>query len=242
MNSILKKLIKTVGKVPILKSVLGFIFKDTHKKYTAAIHKQRIDAYHKFGLEALSKFDECMRANKLRYTLAFGSILGAIREKGFIKHDLDIDTFMWIEDFSPKIIESLQEYGFTWLYNYSIDNDKYGREDTFSYKGVNIDIFYIYPKINEYPYCCDFVSEDERKKHERLPRRIELPISKERKMVKFETLDLYVPANAEEFCEFRYGPNYMTPDPEWNWINEKSSIVEWRDKMQVTKHYVKPKL
>lgn len=242
MNSTLIKFIQTFGKVPIIKTVSGFIFKRTHNRYIETLQKQKEDAYHNFGIEALSRFDECMRINNFRYTLAFGSMLGAIRDHGFIKHDLDIDTFMWIEDFTPEIIKELQKFGFTWLYNYSINNDKYGREDTFSYKGVNIDVFYIYSKIDKYPYCCDFVHERGMRKHERLPRRIELPVSRESKLVDFETLKIHVPANAEEICKFRYGPNYMTPDPNWNWINEKNSIVEWRDKIVETKYTLNPTL
>lgn len=242
MNNRLIKLIHTIGKIPVLKSILRFLFKSTHNKYTETLNKEKAEAYQNYGLEALSKFDECMRINNFRYTLAFGSILGAIRDHGFIKHDLDIDTFMWIEDFNPKIIKELQKYGFTWLYNYSINNDKYGREDTFSYKGVNIDIFYLYPKIDAYPYCCDFVYKRGLKKHELLPRRIELPVSKDRMLVKFENLKLYVPVNADEICKFRYGPNYMIPDPSWDWEKEKSSIIEWYEKLSETRLIVNPAL
>ncbi len=240
MKSITKRIIHNIGKVPIFRSVSAFIFKGAHKKYTSAMLKPIEDAYRNYGLEAISEFDKCMRENNHPYTLAFGSILGAVREQGFIKHDLDIDTFMWIENFTPDLIKDLKKAGFTWSSHYSVSNDKYGREDTFSYKGVNIDIFYLYPKINNYPYCCDFVHEKGMKKHERLPRRIELPVSKERKLVPFETLELYVPENAEELCEFRYGPNYMIPDPSWDWVNDKSSVVEWHDKISETKHIVNP--
>lgn len=34
----------------------------------------------------------------------------------------------------------------------------------------------------------------------------------------------------------------MTPDPKWNWINEISCIVEWPEKISVTKRYVNPNL
>lgn len=194
--------------------VLGLISKRKRKK-----------AYHKYGKEALSLFVNCMEESGFPYTLAFGSILGAIREHGFIKHDLDIDTFVWIEDFTEDIIKKLQDVGFLWYRSISIDEDKFGREDSFLYKGVTIDIFYLYSAIDKYPYCCDFIPIKD--SNERLPRRVELPISKNTKKVPFEGILVNIPINAEEICEFRYGSNYMTPDPHWHWVSEYNAIKEW---------------
>lgn len=38
----------------------------------------KTNAYNNFELESLSKFDECMRVNNLKYTLTIGSILETI--------------------------------------------------------------------------------------------------------------------------------------------------------------------
>ena len=197
--------------------------------------KRRKSAYKKYGKEALRLFVDCMDENNYKYTLAFGSILGAIREHGFIKHDLDIDTFMWIEDFSPKVIEKLTVKGFVLSRSISIGSDKYGREDTFMFKGVNIDVFYLYPAIDKYPYCCDFVPLEYSIK--RMPRRIEIPISKKNRYTLFEGIRVSIPDNAEEICEFRYGPNYMTPDPNWHWISAYNAIQEWPEMMEKVTEY-----
>lgn len=230
-----QNLIKTAGRIPIIKSTLKLLFKEKYKKYKSSIFKEKNKIFNLYALETLTLFDKSMQNIGVEYTLAFGTMLGAIREKGFIKHDLDIDTYIWIEDFSHNVIKELQNNGFKWLYNYSIDNDKFGREDTFSYKGVNIDVFYIYPKVDKYPYCCDFVQGKGVKHQSRIPRRIEFPINKERKLVDFENTKFYIPKNAEELCEFRYGPNFMVPNPEWSWVSEKNIIIEWHEKIGVTK-------
>lgn len=223
-----------IKSIPFLyKPIVTIIYRHSRRK--------QAKLYRDYGGEALRLFDECMEKNGYKYTLAFGSILGAIREHGFIKHDLDIDTFMWIEDFKPEIIDSLEKAGFTWFCNMSIENDKYGREDTFKYKGVSIDVFYLYPAIDKYPYCCDFVPFREKEKNKRFPRRVEIPVSKNRKRVPFETIEVYVPENAEEVCEFRYGPNYMTPDPNWHWESSYNAIKEWPEMIQSTQCIYNPR-
>ena len=204
--------------------------------YTKKVQGSIENSYKKHGIEALQRFDECMKANGFKYTLAFGSVLGAIREHGFIKHDHDIDTWMWIEDDSPQLLPTLKEYGFTLVYHISVANGKYGKFYKIEYKGCDIDIFFIYPAINKYPYCCDFVKVESNgmSYNQKLARRIEMPISRETKIVPFEGLMLPVPSNAEELCVFRYGEHYMTPDPQWDWVKERKNLVEWTEMLEQT--------
>ena len=218
----MKNIKDAIKSIPVIYNPLVRIVNSLNKR-------RRSRAYKKYGREALQLFVKCMDENKFTYTLAFGSLLGDIREHGFIKHDLDIDTFIWYEDFSPSILEKLQEYGFELDRSISIESDKYGREDTLIYKGVNIDIFYLYKPIDKYPYCCDFVPLFDI--HKRMPRRVEIPIDKSRKQVLFEGIPVFVPSNAEQICEFRYGPNYMTPDPNWHWVSSYNAIREWPEMM-----------
>lgn len=58
----------------------------------------------KIELNILINFDEFCRKNKLRYYLSGGTLLGAIRHKGFIPWDDDIDVCMPRPDFE-KLIE-----------------------------------------------------------------------------------------------------------------------------------------
>ena len=59
-------------------------------------------------LEMLRYFDKLCREHGLRYSLIGGSMLGAVRHKGFIPWDDDIDTYMSIEDFR-KFVKIFKE-------------------------------------------------------------------------------------------------------------------------------------
>ena len=50
-------------------------------------------------IDLLVSFDKVCRSYNLRYSLAFGSLLGMVRHKGFIPWDDDIDVVMPREDY-----------------------------------------------------------------------------------------------------------------------------------------------
>lgn len=58
----------------------------------------------KISLEILLQIDSICRKHSLKYFLAYGSLIGAIRHKGFIPWDDDIDIWMPYEDY--KIFEN----------------------------------------------------------------------------------------------------------------------------------------
>lgn len=65
-------------------------------------------------LNILIYFDEICKKNKLKYSLAYGTMLGAARHKGFIPWDDDIDVLMPISDYLKlkKILGGLENSRF----------------------------------------------------------------------------------------------------------------------------------
>lgn len=66
-------------------------------------------------LEILIYFDNFCKENHLKYSLSGGTLLGAIRHKGFIPWDDDVDCMMMREDYDRLIS----------LWNEKADTDKY---------------------------------------------------------------------------------------------------------------------
>ncbi len=218
------------GLKHILKPFYDRFYKQ--KKVAKLNKKFRANALH-----VLETFDNCMKEADVNYTLAFGTLLGAVREKGFIKHDLDIDVMMWSDEYSEKMTDSLKEAGFKLTRLSLIENGRKGREESYTLDGLNVDIFYIYPPVKELPYVSLFISYPPYPTYEMsmqklgkvLPLRVELPLVRDRKYVPFETIQLPIPVNYDEVLKNYYGDNYMIPDPNWAMGQFDRHIVEWRD-------------
>lgn len=225
------QLANNVAKIPLAKHLL----KPFYYSYKNKLENKRNLVYRNNALNILHVFDRIMTNSHIDYTLAFGTLLGAVREHGFIKHDLDIDIFLWIEDTNPlEIKKILENEGFSQEHVFLVEKGKLGREETYSMDGVSLDVFYIYPPIGKYCYVCDFQplkgsvtwEQSQRKYGAVGVRRLEMPISKKRVKMQFEDCELYVPANYNEFLRFRYGDDFMVPNPKWH-NGANPNIFEW---------------
>lgn len=224
-----------ITKIPFAKKIL----KPIYYSYKKRINKQRNKNFKEHSLETLRAFDKCMVENGFNYMLTFGSLLGAVREGGFISHDLDIDVMMYAEEHNDILQQKLYNAGFRLIRRFSIDNATLGCEECYVYKDtcVSIDIFYIYPAIDDYPYVCcwncfpDCVTwrESVTKYGGVIPRRIELPLNKNIQRVKFENIEVNIPQNANQILEFSYGSNYMIPDP--NYVAPTAHRYIWKEKV-----------
>ena len=68
-----------------------------------------LDEIKKAQLEILVYVDKICKENNIKYTIAYGTLLGAIRHKGFIPWDDDIDI-MLVRDEYEKLLEVLYQH------------------------------------------------------------------------------------------------------------------------------------
>ena len=225
------KKLKELGK----QSFLYPLFLKARATYKRLYRNYELSVFSKNNLMVLDKFNKCMSDNNITYTLIYGSLLGAYRDKKWLANDCDIDTMIQIENYGPHIGKCLRKYGFKLLRSYSVDNGEKGLEETYVMKKIRIDIFYLYPpmKDDKLPYCCDFgnmpgciTRKESIKKYGGLQTYKQFfPKPTGIKMVEFEGLMLPIPNNADEILKCVYGEDYMIPNPYWD-VNNKDKYRE----------------
>lgn len=222
-------------KIPGVRKFLGPIY---HKFLLDPIRRKEIIIFQNNALAVLTEFDSVLRELDIPYCLMWGSLIGAVREKGFIKHDFDIDVAIWKNDYREELIKALNNKGFTLKDRLSVDNGVSAMEETVEKDGVMIDIFYLYKDETGQSYTCvfDYIDdcvtwEDCLKKYDNA-RIFRYYLNFPQKFIytKFESISLPIPENYDEILSKTYGPNYMIPDKKWNRDPEVKQKAQWHNK------------
>lgn len=227
------KIANHVAKIPGFKSFLKPFYYN-FKKY---INHKRTQAFLKNGHQILKEFDKVMVENGYHYSVFAGTLLGAIREHSFIKHDCDIDTMLFHDEYSNSFPNILQNKGFRLIHRFEIEGGSKGLEETYEKDNVSIDIFFIYSDEKYPTYQCDFRAcegttsfvESMVKCGKVITRRNEFPVSREIKRVFIDNIEVNAIANAEEWLASRYGDNFMTPNPHFKDKGDNPNMKFWND-------------
>lgn len=227
----LERLIKNLGdklsyKFPRLKKYLKPLY---HKLFIDRYNAQRRDAFLSKSYEVIGLFDKCLSEAGIQYSLGFGSMLGAIREKGIIGHDADMDTLVWAEgDNCVLLKECLEKAGFKRTRCFLIEEGRLGREETYEFKSVPIDVFYIYSPVDELPYTAYYQPVEGCRTNKISMQmtgrvqavRLDRPYEKEYIKVPFGPLNLPIMKHYDPILKACYGDNYMIPDPNFKRTNQ----------------------
>ena len=113
------------------------LFKDFSKKELVNLQKGQI-----IMTNMLKEFDNICRTNRLKYWCVGGTLIGAVRHKGWIPHDADIDVAMLKSDYErlQNIIQKNLSKDY-WFQN--ISTDKY-------YKSYVGKIRYLYAQYDDW--------------------------------------------------------------------------------------------
>lgn len=191
------------------------------------LRKKYAKSFETNSVEVFRHFHEGMVEAGCTYWLTFGTLLGAIREKHFIKNDNDIDVGV-MDDFNNELVhKSLIRNGFKRCRNFEIYTkngiEEKGGELTYEKQGVFIDIFIFHKDINRnaYIYTHDarppgFCTKDIH--FYSVVRRIYLPFDG-LVSYKFLNTEVNIPINYTTYLSAHYGEDYMISNPNWSTDN-----------------------
>jgi phosphorylcholine metabolism protein LicD len=154
----------------------------------------------------LSEFDNICRTNGLKYWCIGGTLIGAVRHKGWIPHDADVDVAMLESDYKKlkNIIQKNLSKDY-WFQDKSTDKYyksyigkirylyAYYKDDKSNkwHNGIQLDIFVYKEKKNSLiPYCTDYEIK-------KISRNMIFPL----KELYFENIKVYVPNNYKQYCK-----------------------------------------
>ena len=188
--------------------------------------------------EALIQIDKVMKKLHITYWLEYGTLLGIYREKAFLKHDIDIDLGLFLHEYSYEIRMRMLEYGFELKREILIDNGQYGREETYSFKGLDIDLFYFsFATEKTKMFTHLFKSEDGKSWTKTIQERGGL-IVRERyfdynglETISFLQKEFPIPAKADEHLASVYGEDFMIPNTSWDPYDKPQNVKILLDKI-----------
>lgn len=123
-------------------------FSEEIKSYIDSAYNE-FRGYQCISLDILRELDRVCRNNGIDYFLAFGSLLGAIRDHTQIPWDYDIDTVVKIDD-RDKLLDALKKgLGEDYYYSYSDIDETYPTsclrvcKKGFSMMALHVDVFFL---------------------------------------------------------------------------------------------------
>ena len=148
--------------------------------------------------------------------LVDGTLLGHVREGGFIAHDTDIDLGLFVEELRPEMARAVAARGFR--VHRTFGTPGRGFQWSFKRHAIKVDVF-VYYRSGDVLYHAAWQKGE--------PIRYEYPtFGLER--VRFLGHEFWAPADPEAFLATKYGPDWRVPViMEWDWAWGPANAMEW---------------
>ena len=225
MSKVKRKLKNIVRNIMLSETFANTnLVKNMRKNHKEKLEEGRRVLFKEHAKDCLETIKENLDKNNLHFWLDYGTLLGAMREKDFIAHDLDIDLGMFYENQVEEVEKAFKEANIKKVREFTLDGKVV--EQTYSYKGLYFDIFYYFKdenlmwtygftfknnKLNKVSYKDKDVSTGfEGMKYFVKKRGLETIMIKGKEYT--------VPENPDGYLRENYGPNYMTPIKEWDYV------------------------
>ena len=185
------------------------------------------------GLETLREANvACEEVNVIMFP-AFGTLLGAIRDKGINSYDFDIDVGV-TPNVKPEMIhEAMKRHGFR-LVKQTYIPDVGITEETYSREKVGVDVFYYYVEGDDwYAYCPrkhEYKDWKEANASDGFPVARSYVPKSEFEIIDFLGIKILAPQKAHEWLRDIYSDSYMTPIKNWDAKDYKTRIMSTKER------------
>lgn len=173
--------------------------------------KKRNIAIKEYGYKMLDDVCQNLKKSDLTVFCAYGTLLGFVRDNGFISYDLDIDMGVIDDDFFSweKLDDLLRDSGLKLHHQFVLDDGTI-TERTYYVGDATID-FFLFKKHKN--YMSSLIYEREKYSKKFFVRVSEVPLIKEVIYIKKKNIEVPIIKNYEEFLVKVYGENWKYPDP-----------------------------
>lgn len=179
-------------------------------------NKKMAKRFLKYGLETLVQANKAFESCGAHMFFAFGTLLGAFREKNFIPYDFDLDVGILSSERPENMDEIMASYGFSKKRQFYVKETGRITEDQYEYKGVQIDVFYQFEK-DEHTIYSYVGRRHETKEWKEANQTDGFPCviweyeKSELKKTEFLGSQFYMPVKTEQWLRTIYGDDFMTP-------------------------------
>lgn len=161
------------------------------------------------AFEILARTTAVLDALQLPWWLTDGTLLGFVREGGFIGHDIDVDLGLPASAHSSELEAALERAGLEIYGRYGSPEN--GLELTVRSRwlylpGTSLDLFFFYEDGDSMWHAAYYKGHQLRYRYPRF----------ETGPLEVRGVEYQVPHPPEAFLETKYGPNWTRPDPTWN--------------------------
>lgn len=213
MNKLYFKIRKQLKKIKIILFLYILFCKLIDKYKTTKFVRNRSKNLQANGNDVLYKTCDIFNELGIKYFVAWGTLLGIVREQRLIKHDVDIDLGILdnVADVSARIRSEMEAKSFrkvrTFFYN-----DKIVAE-TYELNNVHVGFFYYEQEGNSDYFCYSFWDRVENSdeyhayKHEQ-------KINGFQKII-FNGQEICIPQEPEDLLSQLYGADWRIPNKNW---------------------------
>ena len=211
----MKDAVKKILKLPVLQ----FMYEPVHKLYRLYSVPARRRRLKKYGPEVVKDLADVFRRWNIQAFAAYGTMLGFVRDNGFIPHDDDMDIGVMPGTISPQELMRIlleKEKGFKLLFVF-----KYKEKVTefkVEYKKIPIDFFFYEVKDGEFLSPLYFYIADKKypSVNANSMKIVHLPPFKGIKWIDIFDCQFPVLDDFESALEALYGKGWRVPDKKWS--------------------------